>query len=65
MSKQPVRLGIISNTITPKLRELISKSDEHAQNVMVSMGVAPYGDCFAISPIQKKSSDIRRFHAVA
>ena len=40
MSKQPVRLGIISNTITPKLRELISKSDEHAQNVMVSMGVA-------------------------
>ena len=40
MSKQPVRLGIISNTITPKLRELISKSDEHAQHVMVSMGVA-------------------------
>ena len=40
MSKQPVRLGIISNTITPKLRELISKSDEHTQHVMVSMGVA-------------------------
>ena len=40
MSKQPVRLGIISNTITPKLRELISKSDEHAQHIMVSMGVA-------------------------
>ena len=40
MSKQPIRLGIISNTITPKLRELISKSDEHAQHVMVSMGVA-------------------------
>ena len=63
MSKQPVRLGIISNTI-PKLRELISKSDEHAQHIMVSMGVAPYDDCFAISPIPKNSSISRTSSAV-
>ena len=64
MSKQPVRLGITSNTITPKLRELISKSDEHTQHIMVSMGVAPYDDCFAISPIPKNSSVSRTSSAV-